>query len=273
MAKAILKTVMLCMLLAACGGGGSGNRSSNGGPVLTIDGACKTEYLTAKCTCADQNNIPGVQTCTGGMWSSCVCVAPAASGAGIGGGVGDAGVVAQPDGGQGVIADPPGNSSATRFAWKRTPFDIGICKAGHYVGTFMGFYGSPAAFGAPVPVAATDGADGTPGLEFTLEKMPGSGEIFAIKGGKMRGTADGLFPFTADLTGTLDCETKKYVGTIENGVYTVFGTDYHFVGTMTADYDKIQNEFINGIWHCTEPPNTTVPPGGDGQWNTKWKAM
>jgi hypothetical protein len=65
------------------------------------------------------------------------------------------------------------------------------------------------------------------------------------------------------------------VGTIENGEYEVGmgGPRYKFVGEMTADYDKIQNKFINGKWKCTEPPSTTIPPGGDGQWETTWQPM
>ena len=261
----------LALLTACSASSASKSRGAGNDPVVTIEGSCKTEYLTSACTCADQNNIPGVQTCTSGKWSPCTCVAQASGGSGMGGGGTGAMAV---DGGQGIVSDPLGNSSANRFAWKRTPFDIGSCKAGHYVGTFQGFYGSPVIFGAPFPVVATDGADGSPGLEFWLEKVPGSGEIFAIKGGKMRGAASGVATFTADLTGMLDCATKKYVGTIDNGNYIVLGNamaSYNFIGTMTADYDKIQNEFITGLWRCTEPPSTTIPPGGDGQWSAKWQ--
>ena len=269
-----LSAVTVSLLLAACGGdSGDKTRITGGtagtGPVVTNDGECKPDNLTASCTCADQGNIPGRQVCLGGTWSACECVAAAGGTAGTGSSTSDGG--APPP--QGTLNDPPGNSSANRFVWKRTPFDIGSCKAGHYVGTFMGFYGSPIIFGAPFPVTATDTPAG-PGLEFTLEKIPGSGELFAIKGGKMRGNATGVADFTADLTGTLDCATKKYVGTIDNGEYVVLGNamaKYNFVGTMTADYDKIQHSFINGLWKCTEPPSTTIPPGGDGQWTTTWK--
>jgi hypothetical protein len=269
--KKISMLLALGLVFAACSANSTGGRKGNT-PTVSNQGSCPTEHLTATCTCASQNNLPGRQTCISGMWTACECEAAPTSTGGMGGG--GTGVVAT-DGGtpSAITNDPAGNSSATRFAWKRTPFDLGSCKAGHYVGKFDGFYGSPVIFGAPFPVVATDGADGSPGLEFTLNKTPGSGEIFAINGGKMRGTASGIAAFTADLNGTLDCATKKYVGTIENGTYTVGTMDYHFVGTMTADYDKLQNAFINGVWHCTEPPSMTIPPGGDGHWDTQWQAM
>ena len=232
--------------LGACGEDASG-RNGDGQPVIVNQGECSPNYLTASCTCASQGNIPGRQTCLGGKWGECACKAVAPSTAGTGGfaGTGAAGTdgtagtgAAGTDGtaGVGLINDPPGNRSTNRFEWKQTPFELGSCKAGHYVGTFAGFYGSPIIWTAPVPVVAAPGVDGAPGLEFTLTKIPGSGELFSIDGGKMRGTANGLFPFTADLKGTLDCSTKKYVGTIENGEYDVFGMKYQFIGTMTADY-------------------------------------
>jgi hypothetical protein len=264
-----LASSLLALSVLACGEDAAKSRMGAGDDTIIVnDGSCELENLTATCTCADQNNISGRQTCIGKMWTACECVASDMGSAGTTATNVDAGPGT--GGGQGVLNDPPGNSSANRFAWKQTPFELGSCKAGHYVGTFEGFYGSPVIFGAPFPVVATDSADGSPGLEFTLEKMPGSGEIFAIKGGKMRGTASGIAAFTADLTGTLDCATKKYVGTIENGEYEVGvgGPRYKFVGTMTADYDKIQHKFIAGKWKCTEPPSTTIPPGGDGSWTT-----
>lgn len=249
------------------GGGGDGNT----GPVITNQGNCTTQYLTASCTCPDKGNIAGRQVCIASNWSACDCVAPVSVGnAGTGATDTDAAV----GGNDGIVAgDPAGNKSPSRFNWERTPFELGTCKAGHYVGYFEGWYGSPAAFTAPVPVWSVPGADGLPGLEFWLEKIPGSGELFAINGGKIRGTADGLFPFTIDLTGTLDCKTKKFVGKLENGEYDVFGTKYQFEGNATADYDKLQNKFITGLWDAKEPTSPFPTAGGSGKWDAEWSAM
>ncbi len=266
-----------CSADAPARSGSDGNLTTTGSggtsaPVQAVQGGCTPDNLTASCTCPTVNNAPGRQTCAGGQWGQCECLVPVST-AGSGSAAVDGGTPRAVATG----ADPAANSSANRFDWQRTPLALGSCKAGHYVGYFDGFYGSPAVFTLPVPVVAVDtvAADGgatQPGLEFWLTKVPGSGELFAINGGKMRGTADGLYPFDADLKGTLDCGTKKYNGTIENGVYDDgSGTKYQFIGVMTSDYDKIQNKFINGQWKCTEPTSIFPTAGGSGMWNATWK--
>jgi hypothetical protein len=225
-------------------------------PMQEVQGGCAPDNLTANCTCPAVNNAPGRQTCSGGQWSACACLQRVNSAAGTGGIAVDGGTPKPAATG----ADPVENSSANRFDWQRVPLELGSCKAGHYVGYFDGFYGSPAVFTLPVPVLAVDApaADGgaiQPGLEFWLTKVPGSGELF-----------------DADLKGTLDCGTKKYNGTIENGVYDDgTGMKYQFIGVMTSDYDKIQNKFINGKWSCTEPTSPFPTAGGSGHWNATWK--
>jgi hypothetical protein len=258
------------LLLAACGGEASSGDRTGEMDVVVNEGSCALDNLTATCTCPDQAGIPGRQTCLSGAWTACECDAVSGSA-----GVGSAGSgVAQGDGGMieppatTLPNDPPGNQSANRFEWKQTAFELGSCKAGHYIGMFEGDYRSPAAWTFPVSVSGEAGADGAPGLEFWLEKTPGSGEIFSVNGGKMRGTANGQFPFTADLTGTLDCATKKYVGRIENGQYMVFGVTYLFEGDVTADYDKVQNKFIAGKWLLVEPANAFA--GGELDWEATW---
>ncbi|HEX7476386.1 MAG TPA: hypothetical protein VF331_01130, partial [Polyangiales bacterium] len=160
----------------------------------------------------------------------------------------------------------------------------GSCEAGHYVGAFTGKYYAPAALNTATDVASVDtaavlGGPVLPGLEFTLNSS--KSEIFAITGGKIRGTANGLFPFDIDLTGNLDCSTGKFTGTM-NGHYTVVGINYPFLGTITADYNKITHQFINGTWTLHEPladgglppivvPGITMAPGGSGSWNADWK--
>lgn len=266
--------VVACGLLAAAGcsdAPAQTGQAANNGPVIRNDGECGTQNLTASCTCPDKGNIPGRQICLFSVWSACDCIEAAlqAGGAGVTSTDTDAAV----GGGTAVASDPAGNSSATRFEWSRTPFALGSCKAGHYVGDFMGEYRSSVVFGFPVMVSGEPGADGAPGLEFWLEKTPGSGEIFSVNGGKLRGTANGEYPFTGDLTGTLDCATKKYVGRIENGVYLVGGLMYTFEGDVTADYDKLQNLFIGGKWLLVEPATGNPFIGGELDWSAAWSAM
>ncbi|HEX7479278.1 MAG TPA: hypothetical protein VF331_15840 [Polyangiales bacterium] len=175
----------------------------------------------------------------------------------------------------GTVGDPLANSSPVRFAWLRTTPTGGSCEAGHYVGKFDGTYN--AAFGLGLPVAATDSTDLAtgkvlPGLEFTLNKKPGS-EILAISGGKIRGTANGLFPFQIDLLGNLDCSTGKFTGTMDGYYEFPLTVKNPFLGTVTADYNKITHQFINGTWTLHEPqadgglPPIGPPPGGSGHWN------
>jgi hypothetical protein len=265
-----------CALLAAVGcsdpatSSGRGNGQGSEGVIVANQGECKPDNLTANCTCGEAMPIPGSQTCRGGNWTACDCLAVAQQA--------DAGAAGSPATLDAAIdpatsSDPAANRSANRFAWQSTPSALGSCKDGHYIGNFMGTYRSSVVFGFPVTVAGEPGADGAPGLEFWLEKTPGSGEVFSVNGGKLRGTANGEYPFTGDLTGTLDCATKKYVGKIENGQYMVGAAMYSFIGDVTADYDKVQNVFINGKWILTEPATGNPFIGGELDWTADWSAM
>ncbi len=260
--------------LAAC----SASPATPGrGTGSSVGSSCSPENVTQACVCADQNNAAGSQACTAGAWMACQCAAAPTSGTGGGSAVAmaDSGVVdAQKP--MGATSDPPGNSSPVRFDWYRAPVSGGSCEAGHYVGKFTGNYYTAISLLGALPVSSTDsaatlGGPILPGLEFTLNKKPGS-EILAISGGKIRGTANGLYPFEIDLLGNLDCSTGKFTGTMD-GWYSVAGIKTPFLGTVTADYNKITHQFINGKWTLHEPqpdggfPPIGMPPGGSGDWN------
>lgn len=222
---------------------------------------------------------------------------PGAGGPGAAGGVGQAGGVAAggaPSGFGGATHStggaPPGSGGSARldagasgggspayaadagyaydlsvtFDWPESTSQ-GTCKAGHYSGSFAGLYASSwTVVGAPIPVAGN--------LSLTLEASP-DGEFFEISGGSLCGLADGLFPFSADISGTLDCKTGKLVDSkLENGGYW-FGIAVGppagtFDGPLPGTYDKLSHSFT-GMWKVYEPDssNPATPYGGNGDWN------
>lgn len=154
-----------------------------------------------------------------------------------------------------------------KFDWPEATATSGSCKSGHYSGSFAGMYASGLTFvGVPIPVSGN--------LDLTLNQAA-SGEFFTVSGGKLSGVADGLFPFSADVSGTLDCAKGQLVdGKLSNGIYNLGvqgvqgGT---FEGPMPANYDKLTHAFT-GTWQVFEPKMSTPPPiyGGSGTWQTAW---
>jgi len=273
----------LCLLAStACAGeevtrprvvpGDNGTVMFNGGDTGK---ECLAQNRTQACACGA---LMGRQVCSAQQtWGACECLDPMANGAaGMGGG--DLG---------GVGRDPANNKLAASFEWLRT--DPGssqpICLPGHYEGSFDGGYNSPAAFTAPVPVAAAD-ATGMPGLRFDLGSG-GNGEFLTITGGVMDGVADVVFPFRAVVAdGQLDCATGLFRAKILMGSYDVFFLAFtgYFEGDMVARFDPATRTFVDGVWAVMEdgaaPPPIqpgTEPPiipfgmaGGAGTWTTTW---
>jgi hypothetical protein len=169
----------------------------------------------------------------------------------------------------GPAADPEANRSAVRFDWERTVPTEGSCEAGHYEGTFTGWYGPSIIVVADlkvIPVFPIDLPD-SPGLAFDLTRE-GSGEIFTVSNGKMNGNALGAFPFTADIVGKLDCATRKFDAKLVNGSYFIGPLEYRFEGPITADYDKQTHTLVNGLWEVMEPEWPGA--GGAGDWTVTW---
>ncbi|MFC1641703.1 hypothetical protein ACFL5O_03290 [Myxococcota bacterium] len=132
-----------------------------------------------------------------------------------------------------------------------------------------------AVFTIPADVKTGAGPDGEPGFELWLESAANSGEVFRVNRGTVRGTANGTFPFSFNITGDLDCTTKRFVGKVEDGQYSVGPLEYEFTGDVTADYDKIRNKLINGTWTGVETPNPLwpFPAGGSAVWEATWAAQ
>lgn len=253
----IMFTSVMALVLGCSADGGGSTRGSG----MPGGSACLLHNATQPCACED--GAQGRQICSAGSWTACECSpAQASAGAGTGGSGApavDAGMAAA------LLEDPAGNSSTARFDWARTVPD-GTCVAGHYVGTFDGKYNSPVIFNLPVDVMQSPDSL-TPGMEFTLVR--GQGEIFEVKEGKLKGVAaTGLLRvnFEADITGMLDCSTRKFTGRLENGFYDIATVHYLFEGPISADYDKQTHSFVNGLWSVKEPADTTMVAGGGGTW-------
>jgi hypothetical protein len=163
------------------------------------------------------------------------------------------------------------------YASPAEPAAVGDCRAGRYEGNFAGWYSSGYTFiGVPIPVFALDVTG--PGLGFTLNAQQGGGEIptFTISDGYVRGTADGIFPFEGALTGTLDCQTKIFSGTLTGG-YCVGPclalNEAMFSGPVQGTYDGTTFSFGAGTWSLMEEGGEAALAfefGGSGEWDAKW---
>lgn len=166
---------------------------------------------------------------------------------------------------QGTKLPFAGYDPTVTFDWPQATTTSGTCKAGRYHGSFIGIYSpSITVFPAPIPVAGD--------IDLTLTQSS-TGEFFDITGGKVSGVADGLFPFSADVQGTLDCAAGKLVnGFLSKGVYIVGVLPYAFEGPLTGNYDKLTQSFTNDDWTVGEPTWTTPRPiyGGSGTWQATW---
>jgi hypothetical protein len=277
--EAIMKSIsyaLLTALLAMLSGCGAedppGSPIPKGQPAGT---SCAAINLTQPCRCAD--DAPGQQTCRAAGFTQCQCAVRAQGSAGSGAAIGGAGKNGMPAGtaapnatmGAQLAADPAANRSSVRFDWQRTMPAGGSCEAGHYEGTFTGFY-SPAIIVVPdlpvIPVFPVE-LPGNPGLAFDLLRE-GNGEIFNVANGKMSGNALGAFPFTADVVGKLHCDTLQFDARLVNGSYFIGPLEYRFEGPITADYDKQTHTMTNGLWKVDEPD--APGSGGSGDWTVHW---
>jgi hypothetical protein len=301
--KAICRMGWLVCLLWAAGcatntgsiGPGGDFSSGNGGPSqpegAQTGSSCPGIHITQLCSCQNGNDVlKGRQTCAASSgWGPCECAAANGS------------VVSN--------SEAPGNKSSVTFNWEETTpaggTGMGTCKAGHYVGTFDGFYNSPIMVASPVGIPVL-GA-----VEFDLFQI-GNGEYFEIRDGKMDGFALGFVPFMCDIMGTINCGSAQPAieAYLKNGEYFVIAFPYIFDGKIVALYDKPTATVglgNMGQWAVTEPTNypeitrddgsfdptkatfTPLPPlvatnspdagapmidifvmGGTGHWNAAW---
>jgi hypothetical protein len=227
---------------AGCSAGGKGAPEATGGDPSTWGTGGTTSVVVGTGGTLGGGNAPG----TGGAQYGT-------------GGISVIGLL--PDGGKLPYG---GYDPTVAFEWPQAQGSTtGTCKAGHYHGSFIGIY-SPgiAVFPAPIPVAGD--------IDLTLTKAS-SGEYFDITGGKVSGVADGLFPFSADVIGTLNCTTGKLEGaSLKNGVYLVGPLPASFEGPLVADYNKLTQAFANCTWEVGEPTWPRQLYGGSGTWEATW---
>ncbi len=151
----------------------------------------------------------------------------------------------------------------------------GDCLPGTYTGDFSGLAGTPVPF---VPVTGLSLAGGPP---LVIHLSRSDAQEFALVGdGTLSGSANGLFEFEATISGTLDCNTKKFTGKLEGSAKDVFGVFIHqvFTGNMLADYDAQGHELVNGKWdlmsrdvNATDGGTSLAPSDvtGNGDWSGK----
>ena len=152
------------------------------------------------------------------------------------------------------------NTPSVVFDWPEGSAGIpGESRAGLYQGAFDGIYVSDAAFGIlPVPV--------TGNVNVTLAEST-NGEFFEVSDGAVDGLANGLFPFSGNISGELDC-LRAHFEAILDGSYTVAPnpTPYLFSGPITAAYDKQAFRLFNGTWNVAETGSLGQQIGGNGTW-------
>ncbi len=162
----------------------------------------------------------------------------------------------------------------------------GTCQAGLYSGTFSClFYSGLEAGIGPVPDSGGVGPiNGT--LSFTLtQNISSTGELTQTDtaSGTFLAATGGFISADADLSGTLDCASGKFVGQLLNGAYGLSFTggapapdpNNKFQGPFDSDYNGKTSAFVNGRWSmqiqgngyygaCAGPWTATYAGPGDG---------
>jgi hypothetical protein len=132
------------------------------------------------------------------------------------------------------------------------------CVAGNYKGEFTGSVQF-----LPTPLGALLDVNIQGTLEITVQAAT-QGDVLVAKNGKVHGTDQDGNPVDADLTGSLDCATKKLVnGKLVNGKYTrasILTTS--FSGTVEGVY-LAKPPSASGTWKTS----AGFLEGGGGSWN------
>jgi hypothetical protein len=134
------------------------------------------------------------------------------------------------------------------------------CVAGTYRGVFAGEVQFLPGIGGLLGLLSVD-ITGT--LEITVE-ADALGSVLIAKNGKVHGTDQDGNPVDADLTGSLDCVTKKLVnGKLVNGKYVRSGLiNTSFSGTVAGNYSA-DPPSASGTWETS----AGVLEGGGGTWS------
>jgi len=103
--------------------------------------------------------------------------------------------------------------------------------------------------------------------------LSSSKDKLAIHNGTIRGVDQSEKPLTAQLTGTVDCDTGALeAGRFENGSYQVneFTSAATFTGTADANY-TVDPPSATGTWEATSK-ETVGLIGGKGSWSLTLQA-
>jgi hypothetical protein len=139
----------------------------------------------------------------------------------------------------------------------------GNCKEGRYSGTFTCYFDPD---GGTQPLADAGGVQVSGTLTLTLTRSS-TGEFQDVASGKFTANTSSLISASADLSGTLDCNTGKFRGQLTNGTYSgwifINGT---FQGPLASDYDGTNFAFVHGSWVMTIQNAGTCP----GTWSANY---
>jgi hypothetical protein len=165
------------------------------------------------------------------------------------------------DGGAEASFDETGSSFAATDAG--TGAGTGSCKQGSYSGTFTCTFDPD---GGTTPSTSAGAPQITGTITLTLAQSP-AGEFVDVASGKFTADTTSLISATADLSGTLDCNTGKFTGQLTNGAYHgwifINGT---FQGPLASGYDGTTSAFVDGTWVMMIPNAGTCP----GTWSAKY---
>jgi hypothetical protein len=73
---------------------------------------------------------------------------------------------------------------------------------------------------------------------------------------------------TATLSGTLECASGQFTGSLSNGTYSVFFGLFMgaFNGPLTSEYNGTSFSFVNGTWALSIPGEGYCP----GTWTANY---
>jgi hypothetical protein len=244
----------IALVAPACGSsdtGASPSPTPDAGDDEAGDGAVGecTGATTKSCACSSDGTTRGTKKCQNGKFSACSnCTAD-------------------------VIKDAAVSN-------------VDLCKAGYYSGEFSGTY-KPGAFGfglgmslLEVPITGTPFMD-IPALSFNLEQQAtGVGEFmtYTVGQGCMTGNAQAYGtdnPIVARVSGSLDCSTGIFTGTL-TGHYKLLNFNelpFEFTGPLKAMF-MLPSSIKDGTWTVSEPPaaDGEAAGGGMGTWSADWKS-
>jgi hypothetical protein len=188
----------------------------------------------------------------------------ASSGGGSSGGPFDAGDDAVTgtvsDGGVDLMLGDTGASSGG--------MGTGTCKNGTYSGTFQCTFMFDPDGGAASLASDAGGLMITGNISFNLAQATGNGESFMdTASGSFMGTAVTFFAISADVGGTLNCNTGVFSGSLTNGMYSGFiFLNGSFSGPLGSQYNGTTFSFVNGTWLLSVPGEGSCP----GTWTANY---